>query len=147
MLLNDLNTITMQYLFIILLSWPIFANCDQPKIPKVVETALVQYQTISKNLHVIGTLKANKFSNLLAETSGKLDIIEERKNSYVKKDQVIAKLENKVLASQVSLATATRDLAKSNVDRLTKLLQLDSASKHLLDEAEEKLLKIGRAHV
>ncbi len=82
-----------------------------------------------------------RFKSIKIIKEYKLDIIEERKNSYVKKDQVIAKLENKVLASQVSLATATRDLAKSNVDRLTKLLQLDSASKHLLDEAEEKLLK------
>ncbi len=118
------------------------AQCEKDKHPvKLVEVVKVKYHSINKEVHIIGELKAKKFSNIYAKVDGKIDLIEELQNNTIVKDQTLAILENNLIKAQVELAKKSEILAKKKFNRLSELAKLGSISKEKLDQAKEAWLK------
>lgn len=133
-------------LIIVLVVLSPLVYCKKPgsggeKAAKSVEYETISPRLVKRTIHLVGVVKANRESHISAQIDGNIDIIEEYENSFVKKDQVIAKFSNDNLQEQMTLAKSAEAIAKANYDRMQKLRQKDTVSQAFLEETKGKWLQ------
>ncbi len=113
-----------------------------------IETARVKTGTISKTITATGTLEAITTVEVGTQVSGIVENIYVDFNSYVKKGQLLAKLDTTNLAAALEQSKATLDNAKAeldyqqaNYDRLEPLYKKNMLAKSDFDQAIYNLNK------
>ncbi|MBF0275709.1 MAG: efflux RND transporter periplasmic adaptor subunit [Nitrospinae bacterium] len=133
-----MNASFLRFLTLFLFLVTLFACSDNTGAKKknedkehLVETATV----VSKNLSVVrsrtGTLKAKREIQVLTQEEGRIIELPFSEGDIVKKGDVIVRLDDELLASQLGRAKATRKQALLDVERLQKL-----KSKRIVSEDE-----------
>ncbi len=116
-----------------------FSQRKVENIPVSVET--VKKGTLSENVIASGTLEASEFLNLLSETQGKIVKIYKEKGDRVAAGDVIAKVDDEVIAANVLTAEANYSQFEKDVDRLTRLSEENAVTKRDLEQANIGLKK------
>ena len=113
-----------------------------------IETAAVKTGTISKTITATGTLEAITTVEVGTQVSGIVENIYVDFNSYVKRGQLLAKLDTTNLAAAMDQSRATLDNAKAeldyqqaNYDRLEPLYKKTMLAKSDFDQATYNLNK------
>lgn len=113
-----------------------------------IETAEVKTGTISKTITATGTLEAITTVEVGTQVSGIVENIYVDFNSYVKRGQLLAKLDTTNLSAAMEQSKATLDNAKAeldyqqaNYDRLAPLYQKNMLAKSDFDQATYNLNK------
>jgi HlyD family secretion protein len=113
-----------------------------------IETAEVKTGTISKTVTATGTLEAITTVEVGTQVSGIVENIYVDFNSYVKRGQLLAKLDTTNLSAAMEQSRATLDNAKAeldyqqaNYDRLAPLYQKNMLAKSDFDQATYNLNK------
>lgn len=119
---------------------------DASKI--IIETAQVKTGTISKTVTATGTLEAITTVEVGTQVSGIVENIYVDFNSYVKRGQLLAKLDTTNLSAALDQSRATLDNARAeldyqqaNYDRLAPLYQKNMLAKSDFDQATYNLNK------
>lgn len=89
---------------------------------KVVEAETLTLKDIATTTTLTGTIKAKKSANLLAQSEGILEIIVDSGES-VKKDTIIAKIDNLEIEKNYELAKISEKIAKDQLARANTLLK------------------------
>ncbi len=104
------------------------------KIP--VDVYLVDYVKLDEGKSALGTLLPNEEIDVASEVAGKIDAISFPEGSSVKKGQVLAKVNDDDLQSQLKKAVFERNMLKEKLDRSRILLESDAISREAFDQAE-----------
>ena len=94
-----------------------------------VNAQIVKPHTLTDEIQVSGKLVPNEEVELSFETSGKITYIYFTEGSFVKKGQLLAKVNDSHLQAQLQRLEAQLPLAQDRVYRQKALLQLDAVSK------------------
>lgn len=116
-----------------------FSQRKVENIPVSIET--VKKGTLSENVTASGTLEASEFLNLLSETQGKIVKIYKEKGDRVAAGEVIAKVDDEVIAANVLTAEANYSQFEKDVERLTRLSEENAVTKRDLEQANIGLKK------
>jgi len=116
-----------------------FSQRKVENIPVSIET--VKKGTLSENVTASGTLEASEFLNLLSETQGKIVKIYKEKGDRVAAGDVIAKVDDEVIAANVLTAEANYSQFEKDVERLTRLSEENAVTKRDLEQASIGLKK------
>lgn len=116
-----------------------FAQRKVEKIPVAVET--VKKGILSENVVATGTLEAAEVLNLVSETQGKILKIYKEKGDRVVAGDIIAKVDDEVIAANVLTAEANYAQFEKDVERLTRLAQENAVTKRDLEQATIGLKK------
>lgn len=96
--------------------------------PIPVHIMVVKDTTISNNIDVTGTIDANEKVNLISEVSGRITGIYFTEGSYVKKGQLLVKVNDQDLVASLKQNAYQIALAKQNESRNKQLLQKEAIS-------------------
>jgi membrane fusion protein, multidrug efflux system len=96
--------------------------------PIPVNVMIVKDTTISNNIDVTGTIDANEKVNLTSEVSGRITGIYFTEGSYVKKGQLLVKVNDQDLVASLKQNAYQIALAKQNESRNKQLLQKEAIS-------------------
>ncbi len=116
-----------------------FSQRKVENIPVSIET--VKKGTLSENVTASGTLEASEFLNLVSETQGKIVKIYKEKGDRVAAGDVIAKVDDEVIAANVLTAEANYSQFEKDVERLTRLSEENAVTKRDLEQANIGLKK------
>jgi len=116
-----------------------FSQRKVENIPVSIET--VKKGTLSENVVASGTLEASEFLNLVSETQGKIIKIYKEKGDRVAAGDVIAKVDDEVIAANVLTAEANYSQFEKDVERLTRLSEENAVTKRDLEQASIGLKK------
>lgn len=101
-------------------------------------------ETVTDNtIYSSGTIVPNEEVELKAEVSGRLINLQIREGSYVKKGQLIAKLNDQDLLAQLKKIDYEEQLAEQIEARQKKLLNIDAISKEEYDLAMNRVNTLG----
>ena len=109
-----------------------FAQRKVDKIPIAVEIA--NKAVLSENVVATGILEASEVLNLVSETQGKIIKIYKEKGDRVAVGDVIAKVDDEVIAANVLTAEANYAQFEKDVDRLTRLSEENAVTKRDLEQ-------------
>jgi membrane fusion protein (multidrug efflux system) len=96
--------------------------------PIPVNVMIVKDTTISNNIDVTGTIDANEKVNLISEVAGRITGIYFTEGSYVKKGQLLVKVNDQDLVASLKQNAYQIALAKQNEGRNKQLLQKEAIS-------------------
>jgi membrane fusion protein (multidrug efflux system) len=96
--------------------------------PIPVNVMIVKDTTISNNIDVTGTIDANEKVNLISEVAGRITGIYFTEGSYVKKGQLLVKVNDQDLVASLKQNAYQIALAKQNESRNKQLLQKEAIS-------------------
>ena len=96
--------------------------------PIPVNVMIVKDTTISNNIDVTGTIDANEKVNLISEVAGRITGIYFTEGSYVKKGQLLVKVNDQDLVASLKQNAYQIALAKQNENRNKQLLQKEAIS-------------------
>jgi len=116
-----------------------FAQRKVDKIPVAVET--VRKGVLSEKVVASGILEASEVLNLVSETQGKILKIYKEKGDRVVAGDIIAKVDDEVIAANVLTAEANYAQFEKDVERLTRLAQENAVTKRDLEQATIGLKK------
>ncbi len=134
--------IIIEYLSVAVLLMLITQGCggkpEQEQVEEAVpvEVTQVEKQTISENKTYSGTLEGIEQASIVSKIAERIIDINARVNSYVKKGQVLIKLERSGATSNYFQAQANYENAKKNFDRMKALYADGAISQQQLDQAE-----------
>ncbi|MCB0666091.1 MAG: efflux RND transporter periplasmic adaptor subunit [Saprospiraceae bacterium] len=101
-------------------------------------------ETVTDNtIYSSGTIVPNEEVELKAEVSGRLVDLHINEGSYVKKGQLIAKLNDQDLLAQLKKIDYEEELASQIEARQKKLLDIDAISKEEYDQAMNRVNTLG----
>jgi len=109
-----------------------YAQRKVEKIPVTVET--ISKGFLSENVVATGTLEASEVLNLVSETQGKIVTIYKEKGDRVAVGDVIAKVDDEVIAANVLTAEANYAQFEKDVERLTRLSEENAVTKRDLEQ-------------
>jgi membrane fusion protein (multidrug efflux system) len=89
----------------------------------VVEITRVGYQTVQSQLAASGTIEAGTKVRLYNEISGKITYLPNHEGDAVSQHTIVIGLDDTIIEAELAKATATREQAKIDYDRLEKLKQ------------------------
>lgn len=110
-----------------------FAQRKIDNIPVAIET--VKKGILSENVVASGTLEASDVLNLVSETQGKIIKIYKEKGDRVSAGDVIAKVDDEVIAANVLTAEANYEQFEKDIARLTRLSEENAVTKRDLEQA------------
>lgn len=87
----------------------------------IVEVAHAGYQTVQSQLTTSGTIEAGTIVRLYNEVSGKITYLPNHEGDSVAQHTVVIKLDDTLIKAELDKATATREQAKIDYDRLHRL--------------------------
>jgi RND family efflux transporter MFP subunit len=116
-----------------------FAQRKIDKIPVSVEK--VNIGILSENVIATGTLEASEVLNLVSETQGKIIKIYKQKGDWVSAGNVIAKVDDEVIAANVLTAEANYEQSQKDVERFTRLSKENAITKRDLEQSAIGLKK------
>lgn len=105
-----------------------------------VEILVLKNQTVSNNIQAVGTILPNEKVDLSSEGSGKVTGLYFTEGSYVKKGQLLVKLNDADLQAQLKKAQVNLTLSKDIAARQEKLLAIEGTSKEDFDIAQNQVL-------
>lgn len=97
-----------------------------PTPPTVVDITIAGLQPISNTVEVNGTVVANEFVELHAETAGKLTYLQVPEDSRIEKGTLIAKINDADLQAQLNKTNVLLSFAKKTEERNRKLLAINA---------------------
>ena len=104
-----------------------------------VNAIVVKPQTLSDEIYINGSLLPDEEVNLSFETSGKITEINFKEGTFVKKGQLLAKVNDRTLQAQLSRLTAQVKLAEDRVYRQSTLLKRDAVSQEAYEQVKTDL--------
>lgn len=126
-------------LFLIIISYSLYHVLSPPHLPppdeKVVEVAEVQVKDIQQTVQFIGTIRSEQATTLVAKTKGILDRFV-NSGQHVKKNELIAKIDNKDIERNYKLSQEMEQIAKIQYERFHQLQKMGVTSKNTVEEKE-----------
>ncbi len=104
-----------------------------------VNAVIVKPQTLSDEIYINGSLLPDEEVDLSFETSGKITEINFKEGTYVKKGELLAKVNDRTLQAQLSRLTAQVKLAEDRVYRQSSLLKRDAVSQEAYEQVKTDL--------
>jgi membrane fusion protein (multidrug efflux system) len=104
-----------------------------------VEVAVARKATATDDLWAVGSLRSDESVQVSSELTGRISEITFREGDRVKEGQVLVKLDDALIAAEVTDAKARLDLAQANYDRAQTLSRSGSGTDRALDEATSAL--------
>ncbi|WP_295935723.1 efflux RND transporter periplasmic adaptor subunit [uncultured Alistipes sp.] len=104
-----------------------------------VNSLIVRPQSLTDGITVVGTLQPDEEVDLSFETSGKIESINFREGSAVRKGDLLAKVNDKPLQAQLVRYEAQLKLAEDRVFRQSALLEKDAVSQEAFEQARTEL--------
>lgn len=104
-----------------------------------VNAIVVKPQTLSDEIYINGNLLPDEEVNLSFETSGKITEINFKEGTFVKKGDLLAKVNDRTLQAQLSRLTAQVKLAEDRVYRQSTLLKRDAVSQEAYEQVKTDL--------
>jgi membrane fusion protein (multidrug efflux system) len=104
---------------------------DVPAIVYVVKS-----QSFSDGIQAVGTLLPNEEVDLISEVSGKIVDISFKEGSHVSEGQLLVKVDDADLQSQLQRAEYQLKLASERLERQKVLLEKDAVSREEFDQAQ-----------
>lgn len=108
-----------------------------------VNAIVVKPQTISDEIFINGSLLPDEEVDLSFETSGKIVEINFKEGTFVKKGDLLAKVNDKPLQAQLHRLTSQVKLAEDRVYRQSKLLQKDAVSQEAYEQVKTDLATLN----
>ncbi len=138
-------TQTILFTMILLTTGAFSASCSQKgqaaqpakqekEISTNIKTVVIQPQSLSEIVSVMGTVLPNRDVTLSAETAGRVERLQVDLGDRVKKGQVLARIDYDMLKAQYEQAQANHELAKKSLVRIQQLRKDELASQQQLDE-------------
>ena len=106
-----------------------------------VETAKVQSEDLPTFINTVGTLRASQKATISFEIGGRLESLNFQDGAFVKKGQVLAKLDDKIYLANLKSAQAALALSKAKYERMQRLAATGAEAKELLDESKAQYLQ------
>jgi membrane fusion protein (multidrug efflux system) len=106
--------------------------------PKLVEVADVEPTAVYKTLSLMGSVKSQKQTHLIAEVQGIMSKIYAKEGERVFEGEVLAHLKNDDLKKSYELAVANEKVAQTHYERLQSLFRNEQLSKKELESAERE---------
>jgi multidrug efflux pump subunit AcrA (membrane-fusion protein) len=103
-------------------------GATQPMIPIKVKTAVVSSKERQAYEYVVGTIRSKTYSVIEAKVSGKIENLYVSPGQYVKKGEVLAKLDVREIQAKYEHAKAIYEQATSDLRRYKKLLDAEAAT-------------------
>ena len=104
-----------------------------------VNAIVAKPQTLSDEIYINGSLLPDEEVDLSFETSGKITEINFKEGTFVKKGQLLAKVNDRTLQAQLSRLTAQVKLAEDRVYRQSTLLKRDAVSQEAYEQVKTDL--------
>lgn len=115
------------------------ANGSRKKNILNVNALVIRPQALTDGITTVGNLLPDEEVDLSFETSGKIVAINFREGSVVRKGDLLAKVNDKPLAAQLSHYEAQLKLAEDRVYRQSTLLEKDAVSQEAYEQARTEL--------
>jgi len=104
-----------------------------------VNTVSVASTKLSNEVELVGTFEARKELNVIAETQGRIVAVYVTEGQTVRKGQLIAKIDDSTIQSQLRAAQASIEKGKKDVERYQNLLKVGAISQTQYEEVELSL--------
>jgi membrane fusion protein (multidrug efflux system) len=104
-----------------------------------VDATVIKAVTFDKKLNVTGSILANESVELKAEVSGKIQRIYFTEGQFVKKGDLLLKIDDDELVAQLDKQKANKKLNEDNEFRQRKLLEKEAISQEEYDNALNRL--------
>ncbi len=104
---------------------------------------VIRPQILKDEVQIIGSLLPDEEVNLSFETSGKITEINFEEGSYVKKGQLLAKVNDRPLQAQLQRLVSQLKLAEDRVSRQSALLERDAVSKEAYEQVKTNLATLN----
>lgn len=104
-----------------------------------VNAIVVKSQTLSDEIYINGSLLPDEEVNLSFETSGKITEINFKEGTFVKKGDLLAKVNDRTLQAQLQRLTSQVKLAEDRVYRQSTLLKRDAVSQEAYEQVKTDL--------
>jgi RND family efflux transporter, MFP subunit len=114
----------------------------QRRLPININAIVIKKQTLSDNFTPTATTIPDEEVNLSFESSGKIVTIYFTEGSHVKKDELLAKINDKPLQAELKKLEAQIPLAEARVSRQGTLLQKDAVSQEAYEQVTTELEKL-----
>jgi membrane fusion protein (multidrug efflux system) len=107
-----------------------------------VNVIVIQPKELDNSIFSNGTVLANEAVELRSEVSGRIRNISFSEGNRVNKGDLLVKIVDDDLQAQLKKLTLQESLSKEDVQRKTKLLELDAISQEEFDQGQNQLLVI-----
>lgn len=104
-----------------------------------VNATVVKPQTLSDEIYINGSLLPDEEVDLSFETSGKITEINFKEGTFVKKGDLLAKVNDRTLQAQLQKLTSQIKLAEDRVYRQSTLLKRDAVSQEAYEQVKTDL--------
>lgn len=108
-----------------------------------VNAIIVKPQTLSDEIFINGSILPDEEVDLSFETSGKIVEINFKEGSFVKKGELLAKVNDRPLQAQLSKLTSQVKLAEDRVYRQSSLLKKDAVSQEAYEQVKTDLATLN----
>lgn len=110
----------------------------------LITTAKVEKQEFNRFVEIQGSVQADDFIDVSAETSGRITHLAVKEGQYVKRGQLIAKLDLETLKKQIAEIEISRDLAQTTHDRQKRLWDQNIGSEMQYLQAKNNLDRLNK---
>jgi membrane fusion protein, multidrug efflux system len=131
-----------------------FGGGSMPRVPMTVELGPVKKGDLSAHLVVVGNLIGEQTVDVAPKTGGRVERVNVQLGDRVRRNQVIAKIEDREIVEQVRQAVASQEVSKAtirqreadlrvaevNFERSKNLYTRQLLAKQALDDAESRYL-------
>ncbi len=131
-----------------------FGGGSMPRVPMTVELGPVKKGDLSAHLVVVGNLIGEQTVDVAPKTGGRVERVNVQLGDRVRRNQVIAKIEDNEIVEQVRQAVASQEVSKAtirqreadlrvaevNFERSKNLYTRQLLAKQALDDAESRYL-------
>jgi RND family efflux transporter MFP subunit len=131
-----------------------FGGGSMPRVPMTVELGPVKKGDLSAHLVVVGNLIGEQTVDVAPKTSGRVERVFVQLGDRVRRNQVLAKIEDREIVEQVRQAVASQEVSKAtirqreadlrvaevNFERSKNLYTRQLLAKQALDDAESRYL-------
>ena len=122
-------------------SMPVSAS-PQKRLPININAIVIKHQTLTDNFTPTATTIPDEEVDLSFESSGKIVNIYFTEGTHVKKDELLAKINDKPLQAELKKLEAQIPLAKDRVFRQGTLLQKDAVSQEAYEQVTTEYEKL-----
>ena len=97
---------------------------------------VAEHRQLDEGIRVSGTLLPNEEVNISSEIAGKVDQIDFEEGAFVKRGQILVKVNDDDLQAQLKRSVFQRDLLRDKLERNRILLDKDAISREAFDQIE-----------
>lgn len=114
--------------------------------PMPVEVSPVVVQTVADNFEAVGTIEATEAITVVGEIDAVIKGLPFKEGGFIKRNDLIAQLDDAQLAAEVARAEALRAQSKSTYDRVKSVVDQGAGAPQDLDDAAAGL-KVAEANL